>query len=165
MEEKIMVNWNNLDTLKSFRELENVKKINLAEAMTGEGGAERVKKFTVPMACGLEYNYAAKEVDESILDALKALAEEAQLARFVDERKLRGLELARIARCVRRIFEETVRLVHGQSNFVVGHEMIRRLFVEDVEIGKPHHACRRFLVGILRKRLIAGQINPGFHVF
>lgn len=45
-----MSTWNNLDTLESFKELSNVKKVNLVEAMTGENGAERVKKYSVPMA-------------------------------------------------------------------------------------------------------------------
>ena len=70
-----MINWNNLDTLKSFDNLKNVKKIDLVAAMSGNSGAERVKKYSVPMACGLSYNYAAKEVDDDTLTALKALAE------------------------------------------------------------------------------------------
>ena len=69
----------NLDTLESFKELSNVKKVNLVEAMTGENGAERVKKYSVPMAAGLAYNYAAKQVDDEVLEGLKKLAKEAQL--------------------------------------------------------------------------------------
>ncbi len=75
-----MINWNNLDTLKSFEDLKKVSKVNLVEVMSGESGAKRVKEFSVPMACGLSYNYAAKEVDSDTLDALKALADEAQLS-------------------------------------------------------------------------------------
>ena len=45
-----MVTWNNLDTLASFKELAGVKKVDLAEAMAGENGAERVKNYSVPMA-------------------------------------------------------------------------------------------------------------------
>ena len=74
-----MVNWNNLDTLKSFEELKATGKVDLVEVMSGESGADRVKKYSVPMACGLSYNYAAKEVDDSILDALGKFADEAQL--------------------------------------------------------------------------------------
>ena len=74
-----MVTWNNLDTLASFKELEAKKKVQLAEVMSGENGAERVKKYSVPMAEGLAYNYGAKQVDEDILEALSKLAEEAQL--------------------------------------------------------------------------------------
>ena len=74
-----MSTWNNLDTLESFKELSNVKKVNLVEAMTGENGAERVKKYSVPMAAGLAYNYAAKQVDDEVLEGLKKLAKEAQL--------------------------------------------------------------------------------------
>ena len=74
-----MSTWNNLDTLESFKELSNVKKVNLVEAMTGENGAERVKKYSVPMAAGLAYNYAAKQVNDNVLEGLKKLAKEAQL--------------------------------------------------------------------------------------
>ena len=48
--------------------------------MSGEAGAERVKNYNVPMACGLNYNYAAKKVDSEVLNALVKLADEAQLA-------------------------------------------------------------------------------------
>ena len=74
-----MITWNNLDTLESYKELSNVKKVNLAEVMIGENGAERVKNYSVPMAAGLAYNYAAKQVDDDVLEALKKLAKEAQL--------------------------------------------------------------------------------------
>lgn len=79
-ESNIMITWNNLDTLASFKELEKVERVNLVEAMTGESGAERVKNYSVPMAEGLTYNYAAKQVDDKILAALAKLADEAQLA-------------------------------------------------------------------------------------
>ena len=75
-----MVAWNNLDTLASYEALEKVEKVNLAEVMAGENGAERVKKYSVPMAEGLVFNYAAKCVDDDVLAALVKLAEEAQLA-------------------------------------------------------------------------------------
>lgn len=75
-----MTNWNNLDTLASYEELKKVENVNLAEVMTGESGAERVKKYSVPMAEGMVYNYAAKSVDDKVLTALEKLAEEAQLA-------------------------------------------------------------------------------------
>lgn len=75
-----MINWNNLDTVDSYQELSKVARVNLAEAMTGENGTERVKKYSVPMAEGLVYNYAAKQVDDNVLTALAKLAEETQLA-------------------------------------------------------------------------------------
>ena len=74
-----MINWKNTDTLASFQELANVKRVNLAEAMSGEQGAERVKNYSVSMTEGLDYNYAAKEVDDTVIDALAKLADEAQL--------------------------------------------------------------------------------------
>ena len=74
-----MINWNNLDTVGSFKELSEVARVNLAEAMTGEKGAERVKKYNSPMACGLTFNYAAKQVDDSVLEALAKLAKETEL--------------------------------------------------------------------------------------
>ena len=74
-----MVSWNNLDTLASYKELIDVERVNLAEAMSGESGAQRVKNYSVPMAAGLTYNYGAKQVDDKILEVLAKLAEEAQL--------------------------------------------------------------------------------------
>ena len=75
-----MITWNNLDTVSAYQELQKKAPVNLTEAMAGENGAARVKKYSVPMAAGLSYNYAAKQVDDEILKALAKLAEETQLA-------------------------------------------------------------------------------------
>ena len=74
-----MITWNNLDKLTSYQELAKTNKVKLAEVMSGENGAKRVKNYSIPMAAGLAYNYAAKQVDEEVLAALGKLAEEAQL--------------------------------------------------------------------------------------
>ena len=74
-----MADWKNLDELDSFKALGGVKHVSLREVMSGESGAERVRKYSVPMACGMAYNYAAKEVDDTVLEALVKLADEAQL--------------------------------------------------------------------------------------
>lgn len=68
-----MVSWNNLDTLASFKELANVKPACLTEVMSGDSGADRVKKYSIPMAAGLSYNYASKQVNENVLAALESL--------------------------------------------------------------------------------------------
>lgn len=75
-----MITWNNLDTLVSFKELSKTAPVDLKTVMSGEEGAERVKSYSVPMAEGLAFNYAARPVDENVLEALKKLASEAQLA-------------------------------------------------------------------------------------
>ncbi len=74
-----MITWNNLDKLTSYQELKKTESVDLAAVMAGENGAERVKNYSVPMAEGLAYNYAAKKVDDTVLAALEKLAEEAQL--------------------------------------------------------------------------------------
>ena len=75
-----MVTWNNLDKLASYQELKDTARVNLAEVMSGENGAARVKNYSIPMAAGFTYNYAAKAVDDKVLTALVKLADEAQLA-------------------------------------------------------------------------------------
>ncbi|MBQ1256817.1 MAG: glucose-6-phosphate isomerase, partial [Clostridia bacterium] len=75
-----MINWKNLDTLASFEKLSSLEKVNLACAMSGEEGAQRVKKYTVPMGAGMDFNYGARAVNDEILEAMKAFAEEAQLS-------------------------------------------------------------------------------------
>ena len=75
-----MISWNNFDTLAAAKKLAALKdKVNLAQAMAGESGAKRVKAYSVPMAAGMAYNFAAKQVDEDVLSALRELAKEAQL--------------------------------------------------------------------------------------
>ncbi len=80
-----MVSWKNLDTLASYEELRNVQEVNLQEVMAGENGAKRVAEYSIPMAEGLTYNYAAKKVDDNVMAALVKLAEEAQLAEKYQE--------------------------------------------------------------------------------
>jgi len=74
------MNWKNLDSVAAYEKLGELKgHVNLQDAMSGESGAERVKKYQVPMAAGLTYHYAAKQVDEDVLDALQKLADETEL--------------------------------------------------------------------------------------
>ena len=75
----MMINWNNLHTIQAYQELSKTAPVDLAEVMAGESGADRVKKYTVPMGAGLAFNYAAKQVDDEVLAALEKLAEETQL--------------------------------------------------------------------------------------
>ena len=75
-----MINWNNMDTLAAFRELQAVKPVNVAAAMSGEGGAERVRSYHACMGAGMDFNYGARPVDGDVLAILKKFAEEAQLA-------------------------------------------------------------------------------------
>ena len=66
----MMINWNNLDTIQAYQELSKVTPVKLAEVMSGESGAERVKNYSVPMGAGLAFNYAAKQVDDDVIAAL-----------------------------------------------------------------------------------------------
>jgi len=78
--------WKNLDTLKSYREMKNDSySVDLKKELAGEKGAERVARYQVPMAAGLAYNYAAKQVDDKVLVQLKQLAEESCLAEKFEE--------------------------------------------------------------------------------
>ena len=73
--------WTNLDSLKSFAALGELAAhpVSLKEVMSGAEGAERVKKYQAPMGAGLVYCYAAKRADDVLIDALQALADEAEL--------------------------------------------------------------------------------------
>ncbi len=75
-----MVSWKNLDTLDAYKELlKKEDSVKLSEVLSGESGAKRVADYCVPMAAGLCYNYAAKKVNDAVLEKLAALAKEAQL--------------------------------------------------------------------------------------
>ena len=71
-----MANWGNADTLAAYKKMLSLKgQVSLKEVLD----AERVKEFSVPMAAGLTYNYAAKEVNDELLEKLAALAKEAEI--------------------------------------------------------------------------------------
>ena len=81
-----MAEWKNLDTLDAYRSMQaSSHRVDLREVLGGAGGADRVKKYSVPMAAGLAYNYAAKQVDEEVLGMLSKLAEESDLAGKFEE--------------------------------------------------------------------------------
>ena len=80
-----MNQWTNLDELSSWKNVEKLDHVDLATAMNSTEGVKRVQKYKIPMAAGLTYSYAAKQVDDAILTALCKLAEEAQLASKFEE--------------------------------------------------------------------------------
>ena len=80
-----MNQWINLDELASWKKVAGNAHVDLTDAMTGEKGLCRVRNYKVPMAAGLTYSYAAKQVDDQILKDLCDLAKEAQLASKFEE--------------------------------------------------------------------------------
>ncbi len=76
-----MISWENLDTLSSYKKLQSLKNaVSLKDALSGDAGARRVKEYSVPMAAGLSFNYASRQVNEQVLQVLSELASEAQLS-------------------------------------------------------------------------------------
>ena len=74
-----MISWKNMDSLASFQALRNAAKVKLSDAMSGDCGADRVKRYTAPMGANLDFNYGARPVDDTILALLADFAKEAQL--------------------------------------------------------------------------------------
>ncbi len=81
-----MISWENLDTLSSFKKLQALKgAVDIKAELGGAKAADRVADYQIPMAAGLTYNYAAKEVDSKVLSVMADLAKEAQLAEKFEE--------------------------------------------------------------------------------
>ena len=74
------IKWINYDKLDASAKLASDTPADLTKVMAGAEGAERVSKYSTKMAAGMAFNYAAKNVDDSILKDLQKLADEAQLA-------------------------------------------------------------------------------------
>lgn len=74
-----MITWKNMDTLDAYAQLQAADKVCLKCAMSGENGASRVKNYTVPMGAGMDFNFAARPVDDAILSVLEKFAAEQQL--------------------------------------------------------------------------------------
>ncbi len=81
-----MAEWKNLDTLNSYKKLiASDHRVDLKEVLAGEAGSARVKNYSLPMACGLTYNFASKQVDDEVLAMLNDLASESDLAGKFEE--------------------------------------------------------------------------------
>ena len=75
-----MIAWQNLDTLESFKKLQSLKNlVSIKDELSSPTAAERVARYSAPMAGGLTFNYSPKEVSPQILAILQELADEAQL--------------------------------------------------------------------------------------
>lgn len=75
-----MITWENADTLSSWKKLMSLKgMVSVADELSSADAVKRIKEYSAPMAEGLTYNYAAKQVNEQILKTLAVLAEDAQL--------------------------------------------------------------------------------------
>ena len=68
--------WENFDSLDAYKKLLSLKgQVNLQKDLN----SQRVASYSVPMASGLVYNYASKQVNAQILKVLQELSDEAQL--------------------------------------------------------------------------------------
>ncbi|MBE6042375.1 MAG: glucose-6-phosphate isomerase, partial [Clostridiales bacterium] len=75
-----MAEWKNLDKLDSYKALmASEHRVDLRDALSGDKGASRVRDYSVPMGCGLIYNFASKQVDDEVLSMLADLAKESEL--------------------------------------------------------------------------------------
>ena len=125
-----MISWKNLDTLNAYERLRSLKgHVDLPAVMAGENGAERVKAYSVPMAGGLTFNYAARPVDGEVLDALAALAKEAQLIEKYEA--LYNGEIINTGE-KRRVLHQLTRGQLGQSVVVDGVDK-RAFYVKEQE--------------------------------
>ncbi len=72
--------WNNLDKLESYKKLQALKGcVSVSKELSSADGAKRVAEYSIPMAAGLSYNYAAKQVNAQVISVLEELAKESQL--------------------------------------------------------------------------------------
>ena len=75
-----MATWSNADTLSSWKKLMSLKgMVKVADELSSANAVKRIQEYSIPMAEGLTYNYAAKQVNEQILKTLQELSDESQL--------------------------------------------------------------------------------------
>ena len=162
-----MIAWKNLDTLASYQKLAEMKnKVNIIEAMAGESGAQRVAKYSVPMAEGLAYNYAAKEVDDEILAQLAALADEAQLvekfeALYNGERINTGenrMVLHHLAR--RQLGNDVVENGVNKRDFYAGVQAKAAEFANKVHAGEITNAAGETFTTVVQIGIGGSDLGP-----
>ena len=71
------INYENLDTRSSYKKLKEEKStIILKDVLT----RDRIRSYSIVVGGGLTYNYAAKAVNDEIIDILQKIADEQQLS-------------------------------------------------------------------------------------
>ncbi len=71
--------WENFSKLESYKKLKEAEKVSLKKVLAGEEGGKRAREYRADMPSGMVYSYAAKAVDDNLLDILQELADEAEL--------------------------------------------------------------------------------------
>ena len=71
--------WKNLDECNSFLELKNAKKVDISSILKREDAGKRIISYSNSIISGMHYNYAAKQVDDAIIDILQKLSDEQEL--------------------------------------------------------------------------------------
>ncbi len=161
-----MIAWKNMDTLEAYQELQNVERLDLRTAMSGENGAERVKKYSVPMVEGLAFNYGARAVDDKILEVLAKLAEEAQLiekyaALYNGEVINTGEKRRVLHHLTRGQLGETVMAdgVDKRAFYVEQQEKIAK-FVEKVHAGEITNAAGETFTTVVQIGIGGSDLGP-----
>ena len=72
--------WRNMDECPVFEDLQAARIPDITVGMKGDYGEYRIARYSIPMPADLHYNYAAKQVDDTILTILDALAAEQELS-------------------------------------------------------------------------------------
>ena len=162
-----MITWKNLNKLAAYDKLATLKNsVNLPEAMSGENGGERVAKYSVPMAGGLTYNFAAKAVDDKVLEALGELAAEAQLtekfaALYNGEIINTGEKRLVLHQLTRGQLGDNV-VVDGtdKRDFYVGEQKKAADFAEKVHSGKITNAAGEKFTTVVQIGIGGSDLGP-----
>ena len=161
-----MITWNNMDTLASYQELLKAEKVQLAAAMSGENGAERVKKYTVPMGAGLDFNYGSRPVDDTILNILAKFAQEQQLtekfAALYNGEVINTGEKRRVLHhmCRSQLGEAVIADGVDKREFYVGEQNKIAAFVNKVHSGEITNAAGEKFTTVCQIGIGGSDLGP-----
>ena len=161
-----MITWKNMDALASYQELLAAQKVNLPQAMSGENGAERVKKYTVPMGAGLNFNFGARPVDDSILSVLGKFAQEQQLtekfAALYNGEVINTGEKRRVLHhmCRGQLGEDVIADGVNKRDFYVGEQNKIAEFVAKVHAGQITNAAGEKFTTVCQIGIGGSDLGP-----
>ena len=161
-----MITWKNMDTLASYQELLAAQRVDLTAAMSGENGAERVKKYTVPMGAGLNFNFGARPVDDGILEILAKFAQEAQLtekfAALYNGEVVNTGEKRRVLHhmCRGQLGEAVIADGVDKRDFYVGEQKKIAEFANKVHIGEITNAAGEKFTTVCQIGIGGSDLGP-----
>lgn len=158
------IQFNNFDTTTSYRQLQKLAATPIL--LRQELNSERVRSYQVAIGDILNYNYAAKKVNEAVMTVLQQLAEEQQLLRkyqlLLNGEIMNTGEKRKVLHQLTRVQLGDVVLDEGTDlrNFYLDQQKNIKLFSEIIHSGELKGSTGKAFTNVVQVGIGGSDLGP-----